>query len=162
MNLFDGDGPDNGRHRLRARVTARARYQGDEAVQDDGGGEYRAFKGSDDAARQQRGHEEQQQPDDALAHHVPDGDGEIGVLQRLGTTQPLDVLGRFFFEDVKNIVYGYDAEQPVLLVHYRHGYEVVAGDKLGQLFLVRIHPDGDDVPIHDRLDGRVRPGQHQV
>jgi hypothetical protein len=39
------------------------------------------------------------------------------LIQRLGTTQALDVFGDFFFKDVYHVVYGDDTEEDTVVVY---------------------------------------------
>jgi hypothetical protein len=43
----------------------------------------------------------------------------------------VDVLGRLLHDHVDDVVVGDDADQPALVVHDRHGQEVVTGQLLG-------------------------------
>ena len=65
------------------------------------------------------------------------------------------VLRGLVFHDVHGVVEGYDADQPVLRVHDRQSEEVVLAEHLGDLLFIVERADGDDVLLHDGLDGRI-------
>ena len=73
--------------------------------------------------------------------------------------QPVDILGRLVFDDVDDIIDGDDADQFVLFVDDRNRQQVVAGDVLGHLLLVGIHPRANQVGRHDPLQRCLR--RHQ-
>src|SRR6266852_5909620 len=60
--------------------------------------------------------EERGEPAGALPQHAGEGDGEVGLAQRLGAAHLLDVLGRLFADHLDHVVDGDDALHPPLRI----------------------------------------------
>ena len=84
------------------------------------------------------------------------------MLIAADASEPVDVLGRFVFDDVDHVVDGNGADQPVLIIDDRDREQVVVGDILGHLFLIRVDPGADQVGGHDALQRRLSGHQQQT
>ena len=88
---------------------------------------------------------------------------QVALFRRGHSGHDLHVLGGLFFHNVHGVVEGDDTHHPVFGIHNGQSQEVVFGEHFGDLFLVVLGGDGDDVGGHDLPDLRVVAfGQQQV
>ena len=78
---------------------------------------------------------------------------QITLFRRGHSGHDFHVLGGLFFHNVHGVVEGDDAHHPVLPVHHRQGQEAVLVEHDGDLFLVGLGGDVDQVGLHDVLNG---------
>src|SRR5881409_2228028 len=131
----------------------------------------------DDRDKRHQGHDfldrVPEEPQDRARHHAPDevgqepGDAEPDRLEHRGVHDLLllldlgpghlhHVLGGCVMDDVHYVVHGDDPDEPVLLVHDRDRQQVVARDQFGDLFLIGVGGDADDLPLDHGPETGVR------
>ena len=72
------------------------------------------------------------------------------------------VLGRFLDDDVDHVVVRDDSDHAAVIVHDRHGKQVVLRDRLGDLVAIVRGAHGNNLFFHDVADQGVARRQDQV
>ena len=124
----------------RADVAAGADQERDEERQGDDLGQL-GLEVLEDRAGVAGGHEQEEQPEDALADEERNARQAVGQVQRLRTTEALDVLGGLGLDDVGHVVLGDDPQQAVRVVHDGDGQQVAVGEQARSGLLVGRRPE---------------------
>ena len=140
--------PDDERRGLRPRVAAGRDEERDVVA--------RPLDGLEDGVvvaqrrlREELLDEEDDEPHAALPDELEEAGPEVGQIEWLDAADLLQVLGLLLRQDVDDVVDGDDAEQGPSRVDHRHRVEVVLRHLAGDLFLVLLGRDGEDVGAHD-------------
>ena len=128
--LLQGQGADDQRRGLRARVAAAADDERHEEGEDHGARDL-VFVVAHGGGGEHLAEEERGQPAPALLHHRPERDLRVGRVQRFEAAHLLDVLGGLRAHGVQHRVHGQRAHELAPLVHHRRADEVVARERLG-------------------------------
>ena len=151
LHVAQTGGADDRDAGLAAGVAADAHQHGDEAGQGGAGGQLifkrRQNNGGKGGADHQDG-----QPRDAAFPGLKDAGLEIGPFGGDDGGHLFHVLRGLVLHDVHHVVHGDQADQPVLLIHHRHGQQVVAVEQVGHVLLVVGGDALDDVVLHDAAD----------
>ena len=152
---------DDERRRLRARVAAAGNDQGHEER------EHQRFVDLflEEAHRGGREHlaeEERRQPARALLDHAADGDREVGLSERLAAAHLLDVLGRFFRENLHHVVGGDDSLHVSGRIDDGQRHEAAALEDARDRLLIELVGHGDDVRAHQVAHELVARRGHQL
>jgi len=78
------------------------------------------------------------------------------------TSDLLDILGRFFANDVYDVVQGHDAFHVPLRIHDRERHKTIGREETAQLLLVHRLGHRDQVRLHQFLDPLVRPRRQEL
>ena len=115
----------------------------------------------DHAGKGGRQHQDHQPRDTGLPR-VEHAGTQVWLVRGQHSRHTFKVLGGLFFDNVHSVVNGDDTHQTALLVHHRHGKEVVTAQCLCHFFLV-VHGGGPDkVGVHQVFDEVVLLRQQQV
>ena len=111
--------------------------------------------------REHLAQEQHDQPARTLLHERAERRLAVRLVQRLETTDPLDVGGDFVFDHVDHVVYGDRADQLVLRIDDRDREQVIRGDLSRHLLLIVVHVHADHVGRRDPLERRLRRNEEQ-
>ena len=96
---------------------------------------------------------QKQQPGNAALDQLEDAAAEIRLVRGQNGGHHFHILGGLVFHDVHGVVKGDDAHHTPLLIHHGKGEEIILGEHLGDLFLVVMSVDGDDILLHELGNG---------
>ena len=108
------------------------------------------------------GYEEHQEPGGALPKQVTDGGPKVGLLQRLRSTQALDVFASFLQQDVRGVIGGDDSKQAVVFIDDRKCDQSVLIEQARGFLAIRVYSNPVDVLDHELVNRRVGSTQDQV
>ena len=112
--------------------------------------------------RQHLAEEQRRQPAGALLNHPREADLHVGLVQRLGAAESLDVLGRLRFRHVQHVVDGDDADEHAGGVGHRKGGAIVRPKHADGRLLIVGRLQRDELAIHEVADQARRRGEQEL
>lgn len=159
LHIPQGDAADDGNGALAAGVTAGIHEHGNKG---DEGGREGLLKAEEDHAGKGSGNHEQEQPRDTAFPGFKDPGAQIGLIAGGNGGHFFHILGGFIGHNVDHVIDGDDAHQAIFVIHHGHGKHIIFGKHQGDLFLVVMGMDADDVGAHDIPNHGIRVRQDEL
>ncbi len=106
--------------------------------------------------------EECGEPWAAFFDHLRRSDVEVRLAEGLDAGEFVDVFGGFLFGDVDDVVVGDDADEEAAAIDDGECGAVVAGHHADGFFAVGGGVEGEELLVHEALDGGVGVGEEEL
>ena len=159
-HLAEGHRADDERARLRPGIAACRDNQRHENRKHHGFFQTRC-KSPDDCRRQHPAEKKHDEPHGALFHQLPHRRIHVGIIQRLGAAEFLDLLGRLLLLHIEHVVNRHDAEQLLPAVNHGQRVAVVFFESLQPRLCGVRRPERDETAVVNIAHQRVRRAQQE-